>query len=80
MDKNLQLIELATRLLALGVKVEQKRGKLRDLVEVQGLPCSSAPVREALSQFQNVDKKWRDLEQQYLELRQQVMKPVCQID
>ena len=71
-EKNL-LIASAARLYSFGVDVEAARGRLRRLVE-QGIPYDSEEMKQAYQAFKELDQRWKDLEQQCLELRDEVLR------
>ncbi len=68
-DRNELLLLSAARLYSLGIDVEAAREKLRQLVAA-GVPYGAAEMREALAEFQRLDKLWKDLEAQHLALRE----------
>ena len=49
------------------------RDRLRQLVE-QGVPYSSDEMRRAVQDFKELDRQWKELEKQHLELRDEVVK------
>lgn len=65
------LLMSAARLYSLGVDVEGAREKLRNLVSKK-VPYESREMVEALKNFQELDKQWKETEHQYLQLRKQV--------
>lgn len=62
------LLRSAARLYSLGIEVEGARQRLRDLVN-QGVAYESPEMRKALEDYQELDQKWKALEQEYLKLR-----------
>ena len=62
------LLRSAARLYSLGIEVEAARDQLRKLVE-QGVPYNSPEMRKALEEFQELDRQWKALEQEHLQLR-----------
>ncbi len=67
------LIASAARLYSMGIDLEAARDRLRQLVE-QGVPYSSEEMKQAVSDFKELDRQWKELEKQHLELRDEVMK------
>ena len=65
------LLRSAARLYSLGIEVEAAREQLRKLVE-QGVPYDSSEIRKALEEFQELDRQWKALEQEHLQLRAEV--------
>ena len=70
MKKDL-LLRSAARLYSLGIEVESARQRLRDLVD-QGVAYTSPEIREALEDYQELDRQWKELEQQYLRLKEEL--------
>lgn len=70
MKKDL-LLRSAARLYSLGIEVEGARQHLRDLVD-QGVAYTSPEIREALEDYQELDRQWKELEQQYLRLKEEL--------
>lgn len=66
-----KLVKQAGKLYTLGLTVEKRREKLRRLVEKE-VPYDSPQMKEALSEFQQVDKEWKLLEQDHLQYRAQL--------
>ena len=62
------LLRSAARLYSLGIEVEGARQRLRELV-AQGVPYTSPEMRKALEEFQELDRQWKLLEQEHLQLR-----------
>ena len=67
------LIASAARLYSMGIDLEAARDRLRQLVE-QGVPYNSYEMKQAVSDFKELDRQWKELEKQHLELRDEVMK------
>ena len=67
------LLASAARLYSLGVDLEAARDKLKELVE-QGVGYDSDEMIQAYRDFKELDQQWKTLEQQYLELRDEVVK------
>ena len=67
------LLASAARLYSLGVDLEAARARLRELVE-QGVGYDSDEMMQAYRDFKELDQQWKTLEQQYLELRDEVVK------
>lgn len=72
MKKDL-LLRSAARLYSLGIKVESARQRLRDLVG-QGVAYTSPEMRKALEDYQELDRQWKELEQEYLKLKNDIEK------
>ena len=70
MKKDL-LLRSAARLYSLGIEVENARQRLRDLVG-QGVAYTSPEIREALEDYQELDRQWKELEQEYLKLKKEI--------
>ena len=67
------LIASAARLYSMGIDLEAARDRLRQLVE-QGVPYNSNEMKQAVQDFKELDRQWKALEKQHLELRDEVMK------
>ena len=67
------LLASAARLYSLGVDLEAARFRLKELVE-QGVGYDSDEMIQAYRDFKDLDQQWKTLEQQYLELRDEVVK------
>lgn len=67
------LLASAARLYSLGVDLEAARAELKELVE-QGVGYDSDEMIQAYRDFKELDQQWKTLEQQYLELRDEVVK------
>ncbi|MEG2686693.1 MAG: hypothetical protein RR954_06205 [Christensenellaceae bacterium] len=63
-----KLIGQATKLTALGYKVDAAREKLRRLVE-RKMPYDSKEMVKALESFQQMDAEWKELEHEHLTFR-----------
>ena len=72
MKKDL-LLRSAARLYSLGIEVESARQRLRDLVG-QGVAYTSPEMRKALEDYQELDRQWKELEQEYLKLKDDIEK------
>lgn len=71
MKKENELVALGTKLTRLGITVENKRNKLRQLVE-KGVPYESPQMHQALQEFQAADTEWKQTEMSYLKLRREI--------
>ena len=67
------LLRSAARLYSLGIEVEAAREQLRKLVE-KGVPYDFPEMRKALEEFQDLDRQWKALEQEHLQLRAEVVR------
>ena len=67
------LIASAARLYSMGIDLEAARDQLRQLVE-QGAPYNSDEMRQAVQDFKELDRQWKELEKQHLEMRDEVVK------
>ena len=65
------LLRSAAMLYSLGIEVEAARDRLRKLVE-QGVPYTSTEMRNALEDYQEIDRQWKSLEQEHLTLRKEL--------
>ena len=65
------LIRSAARLYSLGIDIEAAREQLRKLVE-QGSSYDSPEMRKALEDYQELDRQWKALEQEHLQLRAEI--------
>lgn len=63
-----KLIRQAGKLYTLGITVENRREKLRRLVEKQ-VPYDSPQMKEALLEYQKADEEWKRLEQEHLNFK-----------
>ena len=70
MKKDL-LLRSAARLYSLGIEVEGARQRLRDLVD-QGVAYTSPEMRKALEDYQELDRQWKELEKEYLKLKEEI--------
>jgi predicted ArsR family transcriptional regulator len=70
MKKDL-LLRSAARLYSLGIEVESARQHLRELVE-QGVAYTSPEMRKALEDYQELDRQWKELEQEFLRLKNDI--------
>lgn len=71
MKKEKDLIALGAKLTRLGMTVESRRNKLRQLVE-KGVPYESPQMLKALQEFQAADTEWKQTEMSYLKLRREI--------
>lgn len=71
MKKENELIVLGAKLTRLGMTVESRRNKLRQLVE-KGVPYESPQMLKALQEFQQADAEWKQTEAAYLDLRKEL--------
>ena len=71
MTKEKDLIALGAKLTRLGMTVESRRNKLRQLVE-KGVPYESPQMLQALQEFQQADAEWKQTEAAYLDLRKEL--------
>ena len=69
-EKELLLMS-AARLYSVGVDLETAREHLRELVE-RGVPYGSQEMRDAYQEFSELESKWKNLEAQYLDLRDEI--------
>ena len=67
------LIASAARLYSMGVDLEAARERLRQLV-ARRVPYESDEMRQAYLDFKELDRQWKALEKQHLELREEVVK------
>ena len=67
------LIASAARLYSMGIDLEAARDRLRQLVE-QGVPYHSDEMKQAVSDFKELDWQWKELEEQHLLLKEDAMK------
>ena len=66
----LKLVKQADKLYTLGLAVERRREKLRQLVEKK-VSYDSPEMKAALEEFQKSDEEWKQLEREHLEYRAQ---------
>lgn len=71
MQKKKELLEIADQLYTLGLQVERERAYLKSLV-LAGVPYESEEMLRALITFQTLEKSWKQLEADYLSLRQEI--------
>lgn len=71
MKKEKDLIALGAKLTRLGMTVEGRRNKLRQLVE-KGVPYESPQMLKALQEYQAADTEWKQTEMSYLKLRREI--------
>lgn len=67
------LLASGARLYSMGVDLEAARARLKELVE-QGVGYDSDEMIQAYRDFRELEQQWKMLEQQYLELRDEVVK------
>ena len=67
------LLASAARLYSLGIDVEAARERLRQLVE-QGVPFSSPEMEQAYLDYQELNRQWRKLETDHLDLRREILR------
>lgn len=67
-----RLIVSADQLYTLGLQVEAAREKLRQLV-AKKVPYDSLQMRDALNTYEELNERWKFLEQQHLALRNQLL-------
>ena len=65
------LLASAARLYSLGVDLEAARERLRELVD-RGVSYESKEMLKAYEEFTALDRQWKDLEKQHLELRDEI--------
>ena len=72
MDHRKELIlASAARLYSLGVEVEAARSRLKELVD-QGVPYDSFEMERAYQEFTELDRRWKSLEKEHLELKDEI--------
>jgi len=67
------LLASAARLYSLGVDLEAARERLRQLVE-RGVSYESSEMKKAYEEFAALDRQWKDLERQHLDLRDEILR------
>ena len=72
--RNELLLASAARLYSLGIDVEAARERLRQLV-AQGIPFSSGEMEQAYLDYQKLNRQWRKLETDHLDLRREILQP-----
>ena len=72
MNKKDLLLASAARLYSLGVDLEAAREQLRQMVK-QGIPYDSEEMQQAYQEFTELDKQWKAMEQQHIELRDEIL-------
>ena len=65
------LLRSAARLYSLGIEVEAAREQLHKLVQ-QGVPYDSPEMRKALEDYQELERQWKALEKEHLQLRAEI--------
>ena len=72
MDNNKDLlIASAARLYSMGIDLEAARDRLRQLVE-QGVPYNSDEMKQAVQDFKELDRQWKELEKQHLRVKEEI--------
>ena len=71
-ERNDLLLASAARLYSLGVDLEARRAKLKELVDA-GVPYGSDEMKEAYRDFLTLDRQWKELERQHLALRDELL-------
>jgi uncharacterized coiled-coil DUF342 family protein len=66
------LLASAARLYSMGVDLEAARARIKELVD-QGVPYSSDEMATAYREFTELNQQWKELEQQHLELRREIL-------
>ena len=66
------LLASAARLYSMGVDLEAARAKLKELLE-QGVPYDSDEMKQAYQDYTDLDRRWKALEQQHIELRNEIL-------
>lgn len=67
------LLASSARLYSLGVDLEGARERLRHLVE-QGIPYDSDEMLRAYQEFTEIDRQWKAMEKQHIELRDAILR------
>lgn len=67
------LLASAARLYSLGIDLEAARERLRELVE-RGVSYDSPEMKTAYEEFAALDKQWKELELQHLDLRHEILR------
>ena len=65
------LIASAARLYSMGIDLEAARDQLRQLVR-QGVPYNSDEMRQAVQDFKELDRQWKELEREHLRLKEEI--------
>ena len=71
-DKRELLLKAAARLYSLGIEVEAARQKLKNLVST-GASYELHEIMETLQNYQTLDAQWKQLESDYLKLRDEIL-------
>ena len=71
MDNKDLLIASAARLYSMGIDLEAARDRLRQLVE-QGVPYNSDEMKQAVQDFKELDRQWKELEKQHLRVKEEI--------
>ena len=67
------LLASAARLYSFGVDLEAARERLRELV-ARGVSYDSPEMKQAYEEFAALDKQWKELERQHLDLRDEILR------
>ena len=65
------LIASAARLYSMGIDLEAARDQLRQLVG-QGVPYNSDEMRQAVQDFKELDRQWKELEREHVRLKEEI--------
>ena len=65
------LIASAARLYSMGIDLEAARDRLRQLVE-QGVPYNSDEMKQAVQDFKELDRQWKELEREHLRVKEEI--------
>ena len=65
------LIASAVRLYSMGIDLEAARDRLRQLVE-QGVPYNSDEMKQAVLDFKELDRQWKELEREHLRVKEEI--------
>ena len=71
MDNKDLLIASAARLYSMGIDLEAARDRLRQLVE-QGVPYNSDEMKQAVQDFKELDRQWKELEREHLRVKEEI--------
>ena len=67
------LLASAARLYSMGLDLEAARARLKDLV-ARGVSFDAAEMERAYQDFTELERQWKALEQQHLELREELLR------
>lgn len=67
------LIASAARLYSVGIDLEAARARLSELAE-RGVSYSSEEMLKAYAEYMELNTRWKALEQQHLELRDEIVR------